>query len=236
MKKSKILMLLPAFLLVGCSSNISSEEASKRAEEITKKQAELGSPKQLKVELKQTDEGKTEESVFEFDLDNNFYYLQNAREEAWFYKGDEEVETWYQVEHTYASGEEPEGKGYTTVTGSFIAPAKAEVEQLAAMPKYYASTLPAISEYEAADSEGNKATVKYSSKGEGNLKVEVSGTTKHDGKSCEITAEFEWDNYRAVHYFYKSVIDGVESSTDAKISYSVSVHKPNLSEYTPFNA
>lgn len=225
-------MLLPAFLLVGCAKQLSSEEAGKKAAEIAQKQTEAGSPKVLKCEQKQTYNGVQHSGVLEMDVENNFYHTNFDTGEMWLYKGDEAEETWYSVQNTPATSETPAVKAYSKLTSAMaITVAKERAVSMAAAPVALFTYTPVISVFEVKDAEGKANEVKYTSTGDGNLKVELKGTISFMGEESKGEFKLEWTDYKTSYVYFKGTSGTQEVEAEYKFSSSVTIAKPDLSGY-----
>ncbi len=229
MKKSKLLMLLPAFVLVGCSgSKLSNEEAKEKAAQIAEKQKELGPKKQIRVEYSDGNQS----SLYHVDVEAQRYYLKTESEETWFYKGSEEEKTYYSVQHTFEKDGEPEVKEYSKFTGTY-ADTMEEVMASAylTIPETY-SEYPVEWENSSVEVPGAKYEQTISSKGDGHLKVEAEAEVSENGVSYSAKSVLEWEDYYLVYCLFEES-EGTEShKLEAKISYDAAVSLPDLSSYS----
>lgn len=217
MKKSLILLALPALLLSGCSKEISKEDAKKRAQEIVDHEVKLDDFKKVRVEI--TSEGTFEgdvngseksTNVFEYSVEDNWVHSFTIGEQK---QGDQtkkyESESWvYQEEGKYyivsrdLNGE-TEKKGYYLFQesdGALLWTVEKEM-----FDSYFASIqLSALSNLDGKESlkqiisaldgqelSGITFDFKYYSTGEGNLTIEgktVDTAYEHYGYKGEATA------------------------------------------------
>ena len=91
MKKSKILMLLPAFLLVGCAKSINKEDAQAKAQQINEYQ-EQHPVTEFKFEmysLEQEDSEKEEQRAsYEFSEEKVYFHIKAEETDMYAYKQD----------------------------------------------------------------------------------------------------------------------------------------------------
>lgn len=241
MKKSKLLMLLPAFLLVGCAKTLTPEEGKAKAKEIAEKRA----AEPLKVfgfEIKSTEkEGdKTDSNTIsgELDVEKEYLHMNTGHDEHWLYKGQDSQ--YYVVDHENIGDAEHESKTYSV----YSAELKAAFEAQFAASQSYAGMY--VSVYASADldkirSEFLPASVteefKYSTKGEGQLTVEFEWSGEIEGVAGSIEMKGEWEDYLPQEFSLKtSAKDGSYSmEASVKFSYSVTPSYPNLEGYNKVN-
>lgn len=221
-------MLLPAFLLVGCSKEISAEDAAKRVEEINeKRKAEPLTEIKMSYTEKET-EGESEtvnSSVFEKNEGIDFYHIKT--------EGSYAMEAW---------GYKEEGKYYaainSTMTGKVYSEfAEAEKDDfLEAISDYLSGGEEAISGFTTINLENLKksfakgctADFKYSSEGSGHLKVELKGSATLEEVAHEYDLSGEWKDYKPLEFKCADTTSTKKDELSASFSYSVSVSHPDL--------
>lgn len=111
MKKSLILLALPALLLSGCSKEISKEDAKKRAQEIVDHEVKLDDFKKVRVET-------TTEGTFEGNVNGSqksSYVVEYSVEDKWVHSVSVSEEKQGEESHKYENEKwvyEEEGKYY----------------------------------------------------------------------------------------------------------------------------
>ena len=238
MKKSKILMLLPAFLLVGCAKSISKEDAVAKAKEINEYQA-AHPVTEFAFELKSVEEyngEKHEETMsYEFSEDKVYFHIKTQGvDEVFAYKSEEKYYIVNETEKQYYEYASETAKEY------FDNAIKSQKENIAQMFAGYAAidVEGLVSKYSPEGAEGVK--VEYSTKGEGQLSIEISYKGEEGGMKGEISAKATWENYYPSEMIYKMEASGAGQSMKEEMSatfkYSVSPSYPNLSSgYTKLN-
>ena len=232
MKKSLALLLLPALMLVGCSKTLSSEDAEKVAAKIAEKQQELGTPKKVRVEAKETVDNESETEIYVVDVEAQRAYHKDKDSEQWLYKGSEETPTFYDVEHVFQAEGVEESKKYAKYTGSL---AEAVTIEFGAWESYTGtySQYPVSLSTEKYEIPGLTVKTKATSKGDGNLRYEVNVEGTAEGATGKVTVIVEWDNYFLTYYYSsEETEEHGKHESEIKISYGVDVSLPNLSDYT----
>ena len=224
MKKSLILLALPALLLSGCSKEISKEDAKKRAQEIADHEVKLDDFK--KVHIEDTDDGSFEgnvngtaksKHVLEYSTEDKWVHSVTESEEKqgeetvtyksedWVYQDDGK---YYVVEYLNNNG--TEHKGYSVYQESdplwavekpiFEAAFSAIQTSAFAGLTGKESLKMLISKIDGGSLDGVTFDLKYFSTGEGNLTVEgktVNTDFELYGYKGEVTATVKmgWDKY-----------------------------------------
>lgn len=230
MKKSKILMLLPAFLLVGCAKSINKEDAQAKAQQINEYQ-EQHPITEFKFEMnsvEQEDGEKEEEKAsYEFSEEKVYFHIKAEETEVYAYKQDSkyyvvnaEAKQYYEFgEEAKASFDSMIAGQKTQISQMFTGMARADIDGL--ITKYV--PMP-------------NAEVKYSTKGDGSLILEASYKGEEDGMKGEVSAKVVWDKYYPTEMSFKSNASGEGHSFNMEMSvkfeYSVNPSYVDLSSYT----
>ena len=231
MNKSKILMLLPAFLLVGCAKSINKEDAQAKAKEINEYQ-EQHPITEFKFEtysLTQEDDEKEEEtSSYEFSEEKVYFHIKAEETDMYAYKQDSK---YYVVNAIAKQYYEFAGEQAKTSFDSMIADQKTEISQMfSGMARADIDGL--LTKYIPAPN----AEVKYSTKGDGSLIVEASYKGQEGGETGEISAKVVWDKYYPTEMSVKVNSSGeghsFKSEMSVKFEYSVNPSYVDLSSYT----
>ena len=227
MKKSKILMLLPAFLLVGCAKSINKEDAQAKAKEINEYQ-EQHPITEFKFEtysLKQEDDEKEEQRAsYEFSEEKVYFHIKTEDSEVYAYKQESkyyvvnaEAKQYYEFgEEAKASFDSMIAGQKTQIAGMFTGMARADIDAL-------------LEEYVRVPD----AEVKYSTKGDGSLIVEASYKGSEGGMTGELSAKVVWDKYYPTEMSFKTNSSGEGHSfkmeMSVKFEYSVNPSYVDLS-------
>lgn len=221
-------MLLPAFLLVGCSKEISAEDAAKRVEEINeKRKAEPLTEIKMSYTEKRT-EGESETayaSVYEKNEGIDFYHVKN--------EGGYNFEAW---------GYKEEGKYYAAINSSVTGKVYSEFAEaekddfLEAISDYRSGAEEVIGGFVTINlenlkksfAEGCTADFKYSSEGSGHLKVELKGSATLEEVAHEYDLSGEWKDYKPLEFKCADTTSTKKDELSASFSYSVSVSHPDL--------
>lgn len=224
MKKSLILLALPALLLSGCSKEISKEDAKKRAQEIVDHEVKLEDFKKVRVETVEEKKVEGEASgfentkqVMEYSTDDKWVHSYEVidgkegeqtikrEEEGWAYQEDGK---YYTVQRINNNGEEK--KAYNVYQESDPTWAIEKLAFDAAFSLIQTGTFGSLTGKEALKElikmidggafDGLTFDLKYFSSGEGNLTVEGKTVdTKYElfGYTGEVTttAKAGWDKY-----------------------------------------
>lgn len=235
MKKSKILMLLPAFLLVGCAKSINKEDAQAKAKQINEYQ-EQHPITEFKFEmhsLEQEDEEKEESTAsYEFSEEKCYFHAKYEDKDLYAYKKDSKYYVVDAVAKQYSEFEGEEAKASfdymiagqkTQIAGRFTGMARVDIDGL-------------LTHYVPAPN----ADVKYSTKGDGSLIVEASYKGSEGGATGEVSAKVVWDKYYPTEMSVKinSSEEGhsFKSEMSVKFEYSVNPSFVDLSSgYTKAN-
>lgn len=234
MKKSKILMLLPAFLLVGCAKSINKEDAVAKAQQINEYQAQhpVTEFKFEMYSLEQEDNEKEEQRAsYEFSEEKVYFHIKAEETEVYAYKQDSKYYVVNAIaKQYYEYGEEAKASFDTLITGQktqisqmFTGMARVDVEGL--LTKYV--PMP-------------NANVKYSTKGDGSLIVEASYKGSEGGATGELSAKVAWDKYYPTEMSVKSTASeeghSYKMEMSVKFEYSVSPSFVDLSSgYSKIN-
>jgi len=225
MKKSLILLALPALLLSGCSKEISKEDAKKRAQGIV--DHEVTALEFQKVRIENVSEGSYEGSktgsgkttdVTEFSSEDKWIHtktvseskegeeVNNYESERWIYESEgkyviaDYVKYGGEEQKTYQLFQESDALWAVEKPIFESAFATAQTSAFAALSgKEYLKMV--ISSLDGQDPEGTKLDVKYYSTGDGNLSIE--GTVVYqdeevlEGFKGDVTAKVKvgWDKY-----------------------------------------
>ena len=234
MKKSKILMLLPAFLLVGCAKSINKEDAQAKAKQINEYQ-EQHPVTEFKFEMHSVEEEgsekKEETASYEFSEDKVYFHIKAEETDVYGYKKESK---YYVVDAAakvyYEFGEEAKATFETMIASQksevsmmFTGMARADIDNL--VKKYV--PMP-------------NAEVKYSTKGDGSLILEASFKGSEEGMTGEVSAKAVWDKYYPTELTFKSTASGEGHSykmeMSVKFEYSVNPSFVDLSSgYTKKN-
>ncbi len=224
MKKSLILLALPALLLSGCSKEIGKEDAKKRAQEIVDHEVKLEDFKKVRIEAVEEEKFEGEASgfkntkqVMEYSTDDKWvhsYAVIDAKEgeqtskreeESWTYQ---EEGKYYTVERVNDNGEEKKAYNVYQESDEMWA-----IEKLAFDAKFSLIQTGAfggltgkealkelIKMIDGETLDGLTFDLKYFSSGEGNLTVEGKKVdTKYElfGYKGEVTSTVKagWDKY-----------------------------------------
>ena len=245
MKKSLVLLVLPALLLSGCNKEISAADAKARAKEIEEHEVDLSTIDAFKVEASMVQDvqgkyrgqdvtGKNEiKTVYEISTKENFFHVFHSssdpkeayESEHWIYLKDS---VFFDVNRN--KDDEGESKLYSkvegvesVVTAAFEAARKALVASVIdeATGKSYLAQVENVADDKPE--EGAKYSVKYYSAGEGSLtvegKVEYEGYTtnniKFDSGHAEI--KYAWDKYLLSEVSASAYLAVVASSVDTDL-------------------
>lgn len=232
MKKSKLLMLLPAFLLVGCAKSLTPEEAQTVAKAINEKRAaepitefKMETTYSVEVPGEDKEEGT---ALYEFSEPQYYFHIISDGEESWAYKsGDKYI----------AATKEGDTKQYY----EYGEEAKEQFEELIARNKQNAQEAFdqfAVVDFAALKEEYAKtidADFKYSSKGDGQLTVELEWSGEAQGAKGSIEMKGVWEDYKPAEFSLNGESSYAGQSTkesmSAKFSYSVSPSYPDLSTF-----
>lgn len=231
MKKSKILMLLPAFLLVGCAKSINKEDAQAKAKQINEYQ-EQHPVTEFKFEMYSLEqEGNEKEEArasYEFSEEKCYFHVKLDKEtELYAYKKDSK---YYVVDVTekqyYEFGEEAKASFDNMIAGQ-----KTQISQMfSGMAR--ADIAGILTKYVPMPN----AEVKYSTKGDGSLILEASYKGSEGGMTGEVSAKVVWDKYYPTEMSFKSNASGeghsIKMEMSVKFEYSVNPSYVNLSSYT----
>lgn len=234
MKKSRFLMLLPVFLLVGCAKSINKEDAAAKAKAINEYQ-EAHPITEFKFEmysLEQEDDNKVEERAsYEFSEEKVYFHLKAEERDVYAYKQDSK---YYVVnaaaKQYYEYGEEAKASFDNLVTGQ-----KTQISQMfSGMARVDIDGL--LTQYVRVPN----AEVKYSTKGDGSLIVEASYKGEEGGMSGELSAKVAWDKYYPTEMSVKINSSGeghtFKSEMSVNFEYSVSPSYVDLSSgYSKLN-
>lgn len=230
MKKSKILMLLPAFLLVGCAKSINKEDAAAKAQQINEYQ-EQHPITEFKFEmysLKQEDSEKEEEKAsYEFSEEKVYFHVKVEETDLYAYKKDSK----YYVVDAAAKEYREYGEEAKASFDTMIAGQKTQISQMfTGMARVDIDGL--LTKYVPVPN----AEVKYSTKGDGSLIVEASYKGSEGGATGEVSAKVVWDKYYPTEMSVKINSSGEGHSFKSEMSvnfeYSVNPSYVDLSSYT----
>lgn len=234
MKKSKILMLLPAFLLVGCAKELSPEEAGKVIDQINAKRAEEPIL-EFKLTSSSNENGKVQTSVAEFSESKTYFHVQSSNFERWAYLKDSK----YYVA-SKSSYEGTESKNYW----EFAESAKADFDEMIQSTKEQISSQLnsfAIIDLKAMKdefAEGVDADFKFSSKGDGSLIITLDYEGKVDGADATLSLKGVYEDYKPSEFTMNGQTKGEPSYSEGlslKVEYSVNPSYPDLTSYTKLN-
>ena len=242
MKKSKLLMLLPAFLLVGCAKSLTPEEAQAVAKAINEKRA-AEPVEEFSIELYSKyvgmEENEEETEKFEFSAPKVYFhtYESDDSEEHWAYAKDGKY---------YVVSYEKDGEEETKEYYEFGEEAKAQFESMIAYTKQAVKSefdAYAVVDIEALKNEyakGVDAEVKYSSKGDGQLTAEIEWSGEVEGAKGSIKAKAVYEDYKPAEMSVETessyMGEKMEMKLSAKFGYSVSPSYPSLdSSWTKLN-
>ena len=234
MKKSKILMLLPAFLLVGCAKSINKEDATAKAKQINEYQAQHPVTEfKLEMSMSEDENGEKDESkvVYEFSEDKVYFHVNDETNDLYAYKKDSKYYIVNEKEKQYYEyGEEAKEAFDNSVKGQ-----KASVASMFA--SYATVDIDGLITHYAP---GVNAEIKYSTKGDGSLIIELSYKGEEAGMKGEMYGKAAWENYYPTELTFKSEASGsgqtMKMEMSAKFEYSVNPSYKDLSSgYTKLN-
>ena len=237
MKKSRLLMLLPVFLLVGCAKSINKEEAAAKAKEINEYQA-AHPVTEFKFELSSSEDynGVKEESkvAYEFSEEKVFFHVSSEEgEDKTDLYGYKNSDKYYVVnavaKQYYEFGEEAKEQFDNAIKGQ-----KQNIQHM-------------FDGYAAVDIDGllthyvqvEGAEVEYSTKGDGQLSIEVSWKGEAEGMTGTLECKAVWEDYYPAELSFKMEGSGngqsIKEEMSAKFEYSVSPSYPSLADFTKLN-
>lgn len=252
MKKSLILLALPALLLGGCSGDtvVTEEDAEKAADAIANHERAEVKAATITMSSRSKYDGKSSSGTakVEFDLDKSYAHSKSTGDgiasEAWAYLKDEKV---YSVSYYKGSdGKEVKtyyeiaGEGTADILNGYIEGILAEVVSY----RDYSISSKEIKEA-VAEAEAQGMSLKFYSNEEGHLRMEMSGSVETEYSKGSGTEVVEFKNY--LLSYLKMDTKGSTKKEDGswvssemflevEASYSsVSVSYPNLSGYTKLN-
>ena len=262
MKKSLILLAIPALLLGGCNKEISQEEAKKSAKAIAEHEFKIGDIESAKIEStynssrvgkyngKDINESEASRMVLGINQKENFLYSFNGNSEeyveSWIYVRDN---TFVTATHTKDKNGESKTKGEIT-TGAVAAFKRYIASDLSSLASSLSSTsylAGLLGEGEQEAEEGLTTTMKYYSSGDGNLTIEGTSTAtnyqSYLGKQTgTATAKIVYDNYLFAEFYNKSDMKVVSddgaydykavNEQSYKASIGFGVSYPDLTGYT----
>lgn len=221
-------MLLPAFLLVGCSKEISAEDAAKRVQEINEKRAAEPITEVKLAYSRKVTQGEDVQNgtgVFEIKGDVDFFHAKMEDSayptEAWGFK---EGGKYYFARKSSA------GKIYSEYTeeqkAQFVLAISGYKEEADAIIAGF--TTVDLANLKEQFAKGCSEDWKYTSSGSGHLKVELKASGVVGEVSHDYEVSGEWKDYKPHEFIANDVTSAKKEEMSASFSYSVTVAHPDL--------